>query len=129
MTRLPLILAAAVALSATSTLANAAPFTLVCKSELTSPDRTTTDYLRKYQVDLENRMVAFADDFNGSGYQQPFTTRIEQVSDKAIVISNAGGVFHWLDRVTGIAFSVNPKGERRRGLCSPETRQAQAPAS
>jgi hypothetical protein len=110
------VLAAAALLTANEVFA--ADLNLMCKSELTNSDGTQQDFLRKYEITFGTKEVRIFDNL-GNGFTPAVNVNFESANNMVIVISNRGGIYHMIDRVTGMAFSKNANlGHLRRGICS-----------
>jgi hypothetical protein len=124
------LIAPAVAAASLFTMnsAFAADLNLLCKSELMQANGATTDFARQYEITFATSEVTVYDN-NGQGFVKQFTTTYQQADKNFIVIVHNNDKYHVINRVMGMAFSINNLGERRRGICSPITTATQQPAN
>ena len=104
------------ALFCTSTHSFATDLNLLCKTELTQPNGAQTDLFRQYQINLDTGEVTVWDNY-GRGFQRQFTTTYNRANTQIIVVAQTSVVYHEINRVTGMMFSID-RGERKRGICN-----------
>jgi hypothetical protein len=106
------LLVAASAICCTSLSARAAELNLLCKSEVTETDGTQADFFRRYHIDSQT--VYVSDDY-GDGVDHQFSTPYVERNNR--IIMARAGVYHEINRLTGMMFSFD-QGVRKRGICN-----------